>query len=83
MNTSDYDDLTTLFLEILRQTGSVDMADAEFKRQMADDADLRSFYREWCHDQGSSERNGFMDFCEEYLESQKDIWDTLTDNFEE
>lgn len=58
---------------------SVDIAEAEFKRTIAEDNQLHTLYREWCHDNGSSERNGFLDFCEEYLESQDSKWDSLSD----
>ncbi|MBJ2184388.1 MAG: hypothetical protein JFR38_07785 [Muribaculaceae bacterium] len=75
----DLFDITQYFESLLHQTGSVDIAEAEFKRTIAEDNQLHTLYREWCHDNGSSERNGFLDFCEEYLESQDSKWDSLSD----
>ena len=33
---------------------------------IAEDDYLREDYEEWCHAVGSSEKNGFLDYCEEY-----------------
>lgn len=76
-------DITDFFNDMLRQYGSVDIAEAEFKKQLHEDADLHEMYREWCHEVGSSEKNGFMDYCEEYLESQESIWDNLKDEYDD
>ncbi|HJE39922.1 MAG: hypothetical protein C7K11_03160 [Candidatus Amulumruptor caecigallinarius] len=73
------DELIQIFNDILRQAGSVDIAEAEFKRQLHEDAHLKKMYREWCREVGSSEKLGFLDYCDEYLESQDDIWQTLND----
>lgn len=73
------DDITQKFIAVLNEAGSVDVAEAEFKRLVADDHDLKAEYTEWCNENGSSFRNGFLDFCEEYLASRNSIWDTLTD----
>lgn len=45
--------------------------------------ELRERYREWCHEVGSSEKKGFLDYCEEYFESQDSIWDNLKDEYED
>lgn len=58
-------DITEYFNSLISQTGSIDMAEAEFKRAIAEDNELHTIYREWCHENGSSERNGFLDFCDE------------------
>lgn len=71
--------ITDFFISIIDQTPTLDMAEAEFKRSLADDAELRSLYREWCHEVGSTEKRGFLDFCEEYVEGQNEVWDSLTD----
>ncbi|MDE6126294.1 MAG: hypothetical protein K2G30_04990 [Muribaculaceae bacterium] len=73
------DELIELFQDIIKQAGSIDVAEAEFKKRVADDEQLRALYREWCHEVGSTERNGFLDYCEEYMESQDSIWETLND----
>lgn len=72
-------DITEYFNSAISQTGSIDMAEAEFKRAIAEDNELHTIYREWCHENGSSERNGFLDFCDEYMESQDSKWDSLND----
>lgn len=77
------DDITDLFNDMLHQYGSVDIAEAEFKKMIHEDPDVRQQYRDWCHEVGSSEKRGFLDYCEEYLESQESIWDNLKDDFED
>jgi len=72
-------DITEYFNSLISQTGSIDMAEAEFKRAIAEDNELHTIYREWCNENGSSERNGFLDFCDEYMESQDSKWDSLND----
>lgn len=75
--------ITEYFNDILKQYGSIDIAEAEFKKQIHEDNELRNLYREWCHEVGSTEKNGFMDYCEEYLASQDSIWDNLKDEYED
>lgn len=72
-------DITELFQELIQQNGSVDIAEAEFKKLIHEDTELRDEYREWCDAVGSSEKMGFLDYCEEYMESQHSIYDTLND----
>jgi hypothetical protein len=76
-------DITDIFLQLIQQYKSVDIADSELKKLIYEDADLREDYREWCDAVGSSEKNGFLDFCEEYMDSQESIYDTLNDYDEE
>ncbi len=73
------EDITDFFVQILQQAHSLDIAEAEFKRAIADDDDLHLQYREWCHINGHSEKHGFMDFCEEYLADRNDVWNSLSD----
>ena len=72
-------DITELFLQIIHQYKSVDIAEAEFKKMLHEDQDLREEYREWCDAVGSSEKMGFLDYCDEYMDSQESIYDTLND----
>ena len=76
-------DITDLFNDMLQQYGTVDIAEAEFKKMIHEDPEIRNQYRDWCHEVGSSEKRGFLDYCEEYLESQESIWDNLKDDFED
>ena len=73
------EDLTEYFISIIQQYPSTDMADAEFKRAIADDDVLHRNYRDWCREQGTTEKRGFLDFCEEYIDTQNEVWDSLTD----
>ena len=73
------EDITVFFTQLIEQSKSLDIAEAEFKRLLAGDADLQHEYSEWCQAVGSSERRGFRDLGEEYMESQDNIWNHLTD----
>ncbi len=44
------EDITGLFIQILNQAGSTDMAEAEFKKMIGSDDELHKQYREWCHE---------------------------------
>ncbi len=72
-------DITELFQQLIHHNRSVDIAEAEFKKLIHEDAELHEQYREWCDSVGSSEKMGFIDYCDEYLESQDSIYDTLND----
>lgn len=72
-------DITLTFENILTEHRSIDIAEAEFKKMVNEDSELKEQYREWCDAVGSSEKNGFRDFCDEYIESQDSIWDSLND----
>ncbi len=73
------DDITTIFNEYLSQFHSIDIAEAEFKKSIHEDSELRKIYRQWCDETGSTERDGFLDYCQEYIESQNDVWNSLND----
>lgn len=72
-------DITHIFNKIIHQNKSIDVAEYEFKKMIADDAELRENYKEWCHAVGSTEKQGFFDYCDEFKNSQDDIWDSLSD----
>ncbi len=73
------EDITQLFIDILHQADSVDVAESDFKKMIDEDDELHRRYREWCHEVGSSERRGFLDFCDEYLRDRESVWDNLND----
>ncbi len=77
------DDITGIFDDMLKHYGSTDIADAEFKKMIHEDPELRASYRQWCDEVGSSEKRGFLDYCEEYFESLDSIWDNLKDEYDE
>ena len=68
--------ITEIFVEYLDNYGSVDIAESEFKKNIQKTPEAS---RQWCSDEGSSEKNGFFDFAEEYLSNQNEVWDSLTD----
>ncbi len=73
------EDITLFFTQLIEQSKSLDIAEAEFKRLLAEDEGLREEYSEWCMSIGTNEKHGFHDFCEEYMESQDDVWNQLRD----
>lgn len=72
-------DITEVFNHYLDQYDSIDIAEAEFKKNLHEDSRLRDKYREWCHNVGSTEKSGFIDYAEEYVENQNDVWNSLND----
>lgn len=73
------EDITQFFNQLIEQSKSIDIAEAEFKRLLGEDAELKAEYVEWCQAVGTTERYGFREYCEEYMESQDNIWDHLRD----
>ncbi len=73
------DNLSQFFRDLLMQHRSIEIAQSEFRRMMEDDEELRNDYKEWCEERGYKEKHGFADFCEEYLESEGSIWESLND----
>lgn len=55
------------------------MAEFEFKKAIHQDDEMRNAYRQWCNEVGSTEKNGFFDYCDEYLAEENDIWQNLND----
>lgn len=76
-------DIPAIITEYIEIYDSVDIAESEFKKNIHEDAELRTAYRQWCHEVGSTEKKGFFDYCEEYLDSKNDIWDTLSSDYDE
>jgi hypothetical protein len=77
-----YQDITEIFQQYIEQTGSIDIAEAEFKKMIGEDDELHKSYRQWCQEVGSSERQGFFDYCDEYLETRNAVWDSLDNDFD-
>ncbi len=76
-------DITQFFISLIESHGSLDVAEAEFKRIIADDPELKNAYKQWCEETGVSERHGFSDFGEEFLESRESKWDVLDEYSDE
>ena len=73
------DQFTQFLINLIEEHHGSDMAEAEFKRILADDTELRDQYREWCDERGYAMRNGFRDFADEYSAERDSIWDSLED----
>lgn len=73
------EDITELFISIIEDSPGIDIAESQFKQSLIDDPELRKAYREYCREVGTSEKNGFIEFCEEYCEGRNEIWDSLKD----
>lgn len=74
-----YNDIVRFFTDLIEQSGSYDIARAEFRRIMADDDDLHEQYREWCDENGYSEHNGFDEFIDQRIDSHDSVWNALND----
>ena len=72
-------DIVTFFTDIINQAGSYDIARAEFFRIIADDDELQQQYREWCDENGFSERKVFDEFIDKRIDSHDSVWSSLND----
>lgn len=73
------EDITDLFIHIIEQSPNIEIAESEFKRTLIDEPEWKAKYREYCREQGYSERRGFLDFYEEKYSPEESIWDNLKD----
>ena len=74
----DYD-IQKYLTGLIQEAGSIDIAEAEFKRNLADDDCLKDAYRRWCDEEGYSERSGYSDFFQEFIEGHNEMWNSLSD----
>ncbi|MDE7153985.1 MAG: hypothetical protein K2O00_06025 [Muribaculaceae bacterium] len=72
-------EITELFDDIILQSDALDVAISEFKRMIADDSEFKMQYKEWCDEEGLSERTGFKEYAEEFIRQREEKWDSLTD----
>lgn len=72
-------DIIEIFEHILQSARSIDMAESEFKHLLCDDPEIRQAYRAWCVEEGTTEKNGFVDYCSERFDEEESRWDTLND----
>lgn len=78
-NIMQNDNITDFFNRLIHQSGSYDIASYEFKRIIAEDAELNEQYVEWCESEGLSPRNGFDTYCNESRSDLDSVWDSLND----
>ncbi len=72
-------EITELFNSIIEEAPSLDIAESEFKQSLIDNPELRKAYREYCREQGSSEKRGLLDYAEQYCADRNEIWESLSD----
>lgn len=75
-------DIMEVFHSVVSQCRSVDIAESDFKKLIYEDRDLHSAYKEWCHENGYTEKIGFVEYCNEYLDEEESIWDALSNDYE-
>lgn len=73
------EEITNLFDELISQNPSIDIAEAEFRHLLVDNPELRRSYKDYCREVGTTEKRGFLDYCDEYMESQDEVWNNLND----
>lgn len=76
--TMDYD-IPKYFVSLIQEARSFEIAESIFKRNLTDDDNLLLAYREWCEEQGFSERSGFKEFYQQLIDSRKELLDSLND----
>lgn len=72
-------ELTALMEQLIDQYRQIDVAESEFQKLIYEDEQLRRDYKEWCEEQGYTERRGFIEFCNIYIDSEESRWDVLSD----
>lgn len=76
-------DILEIFESVWQQQTVSDLAESEFKRMLVDDPELRRQYREWCREQGLSEKLGFLTYCRERSEENESRWEPLEEDSDE
>lgn len=74
-----FEEITDFFENLIRQSGTYDIARSEFQRLVDDDDELRQQYSQWCEENGYSMRRGFDIYCEEFFNNQNSAMDSLKD----
>lgn len=74
---SGYADITETFENIINQHHALDDAEGDFRRLLVDDPGLKRLYRDWCEEQGLSERRGFATYFRERCDQEAERWQPL------
>lgn len=69
--------ITEYFEHIISQHRSIDIAESEFKIMLCDNPPLKAAYKKWCADNGLTEKSGFIEYCNSYLDNEEDKWNVL------
>ena len=75
-------DIIEIFEHVLHDARSLDMAESEFKRLLLDDPDIKQAYKEWCSEQDTTEKRGFIDYCDRRFDEEESCWEALEDEYE-
>lgn len=75
-------DLQALVERLVVEFRHLDVAHHEFEKLLADDEELKDTYYQWCTEQGTSRRRGFLDMAEEFLDTDSDRWTVLDNTFD-
>ena len=78
--TPDMKTIEEIFEALIAQHRSFDIAEYEFRKLLYEDQEFHSRYREWCHEQGYREKNGFTDYCRQYIDEQDEKLNVLSDD---
>lgn len=73
------EDIRDLFVSLIEEHGSADIAEAEFRHMLIDDPALRKLYKAYCREEGTTERRAFQEFFESYSEEEGVVWESLND----
>lgn len=73
-------DIVKVFEDVLSRARSIDMAESEFKCLLCDDPELRASYKEWCAEEDTTEKLGFVEYCEMRFDEEETLWDALNDD---
>lgn len=76
-------DIPAIIQDLLMRFKSIDMAESEFKRSLEEDDEMRIAFKDWCHEIGYKSRSAFADYCHEYLDMHDEMFESLTDYYEE
>lgn len=70
-------ELKELMNSIIRDHRTIDVAESEFKRMVYEDDVLHQDYKDWCRREGFTERRGFIEYCNAYIDMEESRWDVL------
>jgi phage/plasmid-associated DNA primase len=75
-------DILDVFRTVASQHRAVDTAESDFKKMIFEDLELHKAYRNWCEENGYSEKLGFIEYCNELLDEEQSKWDVLSNEYE-
>ena len=46
---------------------------------MNEDEKIMTAFKEWCNEMGYKERKAFVEYCQEYIDENEKVFDSLSD----